>query len=1050
MKSRFLLSSLALILSPWLNAMPDPGHAFAEVDGLVVVEAEHFAAQTHTEKRAWLTVSTEFTPTAEPDGDPSHAESASGGAYLEVLPDTRRTPEDTLIKGENITHQPGTMAVLGYPVRFTTPGRYYFWARTYSTGKEDNGLHVGLDDTWPASGERWQTTQRHGWHWDCRQRTPEVHAGVPMQLWLDVPTAGWHTVRVAMREDGVELDKFILARDPEFRPAGTGPDATTTSAPLPFPAHWGIPPEIQTMDYRPLPGGFGHGSGTLGAWIDQHLATDSERAAAGVTVSATDLALQGTDYYLDKQKWAAINPNRAKTASVQTLVPAGNSRFHITLHAVGESDGRSTYEVLLGGRSLGAWSVPLSTEMFEEGPAFNRTWENVTVNEGESLEIRAAIGSSDGREYARARWSKIVFTPVDGDPGKVSAVTANSSSSAKPAPPAGVLILPRQPDAEPQATISGELKQWHTVILDLAGPYAHERDVVPNAFTDYAFDVTFTHASGEPTYRVPGYFAADGDAANSGAESGTVWRAHLSPDKTGEWTYTVHFRRGPNAATYEGGKLLAPYDGLTGSFTITATDKTAPDFRARGRLAYTGERYLRFAGDGTVFLKAGADAPETYLAYADFDNTETRKPNVPLKTWAPHLRDWHEGDPIWADGRGKGIIGSLNYLSAKGANSFSFLTYNAGGDGDNVWPFVERDDKFHYDVSKLAQWEIVFAHAQRLGLYLHFKLQENENDDHRAGGWRRHKYIPEAMDAGETGPERRLYFRELIARFGHHLALNWNFGEENTQSTAEQLAMFDYVAALDPYGHHRVIHTFPQHQIQVYPELIGDRSNLTGISAQNPWKQTHAWTHRWIEESAATGRQWVVANDEQNPATFGVPPDPGYQGFSGIAGEGDEAFDLHGIRKYTLWGNLMAGGAGVEYYFGYRLPENDLLCEDLRSRDQSWDYCRHALAFFAALPVDLAKLAPDDPRVGTEPGANGNWCLADPNGSVFVIYLPEGGEAKLDLTDQSGTYTVSWFNPRTGEPGQGTVATVKAGTTVALGTARTDPTEDWALLVQGR
>jgi hypothetical protein len=41
-------------------------------------------------------------------------------------------------------------------------------------------------------------------------------------------------------------------------------------------------------------------------------------------------------------------------------------------------------------------------------------------------------------------------------------------------------------------------------------------------------------------------------------------------------------------------------------------------------------------------------------------------------------------------------------------NSISFLPYNAGGDGDNVWPFVERDDKFHYDVSKLDQWQIVF------------------------------------------------------------------------------------------------------------------------------------------------------------------------------------------------------------------------------------------------------------------------------------------------------------------------------------------------------
>ena len=52
--------------------------------------------------------------------------------------------------------------------------------------------------------------------------------------------------------------------------------------------------------------------------------------------------------------------------------------------------------------------------------------------------------------------------------------------------------------------------------------------------------------------------------------------------------------------------------------TIAATDKTAPDFRAKGRLEYVGKHYLRFAGTGEYFLKTGADAPETLLAYAGF------------------------------------------------------------------------------------------------------------------------------------------------------------------------------------------------------------------------------------------------------------------------------------------------------------------------------------------------------------------------------------------------------------------------------------------------
>jgi hypothetical protein len=32
--------------------------------------------------------------------------------------------------------------------------------------------------------------------------------------------------------------------------------------------------------------------------------------------------------------------------------------------------------------------------------------------------------------------------------------------------------------------MSGELKQWHKITLTPAGPFVHERDPVPDPFTD--------------------------------------------------------------------------------------------------------------------------------------------------------------------------------------------------------------------------------------------------------------------------------------------------------------------------------------------------------------------------------------------------------------------------------------------------------------------------------------------------------------------------------------------------------------------------------------
>ncbi|MBM3734533.1 MAG: DUF5060 domain-containing protein [Acidobacteria bacterium] len=610
------------------------------------------------------------------------------------------------------------------------------------------------------------------------------------------------------------------------------------------------------------------------------------------------------------------------------------------------------------------------------------------------------------------------------------------------------LLLPAQ------AAVTGENRIWHKITLTFTGPESSET-AAENPFTDYRLDVAFTHRSGGRTYRVPGYFAADGNAAQTSSAAGNKWRVHFAPDRTGEWTYRASMVKGPRVAVEANanGTPVAGVDGVTGTLRIAATNKRAPDFRAKGRLQYVGEHFLRFAGNNEYFLKAGADSPETLLAYEDFDGTTTRK--IPLKKYAPHLRDWRPGDPTWKDGKGKGLIGAVNYLAAKGMNVMSFLTFNTGGDGDNVWPHVSPDDKLRMDVSKLDQWQIVFDHAQAKGIYLHFKLQEQENDDNRevvggggtAGGPAvAVRNVPAAMDEGRLGPERKLYLRELIARFGYALALNWNMGEENTQSPEEQRDMAKFIKDTDPYQHHLVVHTFPQWQDRVYSKLTGEQSVLSGASLQMMWDQVHQRTLQWRRASAQAGRRWIVANDEQGSAQHGVPPDDGYQGFAGKDRQGRAIHNMHDIRKRTLWGNLMAGGAGVEYYFGYQLAENDLVAEDFRSRDKSWDYCRIALEFFREHRVPFWEMEPADALAGNTDEANGKFVLAK-KGVLYLVYLPGGGVTQLDLSGAPGTFSVRWLNPRTGGPlMKGSVASVRGGGSVDLG-APPGP-EDWLAVLR--
>jgi hypothetical protein len=181
----------------------------AERGGLLHVEAEAFDRQSLTDVRQWVRISSG-----------AHAAQAGGGAYVEVQPDTRATHDDKLIPGENFSNEPGLMAVLEYDVEIATPGRYYVWVRAYSTGPEDNGIHVGLDGKWPESGQRMQWCEgKNVWTWASKQRTAEEHCGVPGLIFLDIAKPGLHTIAFSMREDGFEMDAWELAKDPDYRPA---------------------------------------------------------------------------------------------------------------------------------------------------------------------------------------------------------------------------------------------------------------------------------------------------------------------------------------------------------------------------------------------------------------------------------------------------------------------------------------------------------------------------------------------------------------------------------------------------------------------------------------------------------------------------------------------------------------------------------------------------------------------------------------------------------------------------------------------------------------
>lgn len=584
-----------------------------------------------------------------------------------------------------------------------------------------------------------------------------------------------------------------------------------------------------------------------------------------------------------------------------------------------------------------------------------------------------------------------------------------------------------------------EYNKWHTVSLSFEGPQTSESDP-DNPFLNYRLDVEFVHA--KSNYKIRGFYAADGDAAETSATSGAIWQVRFTPDQEGEWSYKASLYHGDEIALKtddsKGEVIDLKHD--SGNFLVIPSDKQIPDFRADGRL-HNSKGFFYFPDTDRHWLKAGTNSPENFLAFKDFDNTyrikaeakegEATAPQT-IHEYPPHVNDWHSGDPSWQNGRGKGIIGAINYLASKGMNSIYFLVLNILGDGKDVWPYLTPDDFTRFDVSKLDQWDIVFQHMQSKGILLHVVTQETENET--------------MLDDGDTKRLRKLFYNELIARFGHHLALVWNLGEENGpapwtpigQNDAQRKAMASYLKANDPYKHPVLLHTHSHDPLRkdILEPLLGYK-DLDGLSLQVDQREgAGGIVAHWKEQARSSGHDWLITMDEIGMWHTAALPD-------------DMDLDHPSIRKYALWGTLLSGAAGVEWYFGAKYPHNDLSSEDWRQRDRLWDLTRYAHRFIEAY-LPYWEMTPAKSLVNHQDA----YCLRKAN-DLFAIYVPDDQSYTLDLNELDGDYDIHWYNPlRGGTLQKGSVDYVSAGSTQSLGLPpqSTDIVEgqDWIILVRKR
>jgi hypothetical protein len=194
------LAALLALLAGASAAAPAGPVTFAA--GLAVVEAENPDVRVARSGDDWLT-----------------GQSPSGfvGAAVRALPDNGSAA------GANVTT---TMPELAYRVSFPAAGTYYLWLRMNAPDGAGNSLLTGVDGALGAS--YLSTGTSNSWNWlggrfDGARNT------------VTVPSAGEHTVHLWMREDGLSVDRLLLASSSSYTPSGTGPAVTPRDAGEPAP-----------------------------------------------------------------------------------------------------------------------------------------------------------------------------------------------------------------------------------------------------------------------------------------------------------------------------------------------------------------------------------------------------------------------------------------------------------------------------------------------------------------------------------------------------------------------------------------------------------------------------------------------------------------------------------------------------------------------------------------------------------------------------------------------------------------------------------------------
>jgi hypothetical protein len=407
------------------------------------------------------------------------------------------------------------------------------------------------------------------------------------------------------------------------------------------------------------------------------------------------------------------------------------------------------------------------------------------------------------------------------------------------------------------------------------------------------------------------------------------------------------------------------------------------------RVSEVNPRYFTDAG-GKAILLTGS---HTWNNLVDMGPTDP----PPKFDWDRHL-DWlqqlgHNYTRMWA---WELLTWSTSGNNPKNRNKAPEVHYVYPHRFARTGPGTALDGKPKFDLTKFND-----AYFQRLrtrlesaatrGLYVSIMLFEGWGMQRSPNAWENHPFHPNnninGIDGNANSDSSGVEVHELMN--SDVLALQEAYVRKvidtvnDLDNVLYEISNENHGPASTPFQYHMIdfIHAYEQSKPKQHP--VGMTYQFKG------------GTNTDLFDSPA---EWISPNGEggyrDNP--------PANDGRKVILSDTDHLWGIGGGRDW-MWKSFCRGMNPI-----FMDPYDGLVLG--LPFDEQWDGPRQSMGYAHeyADRMNLIAMTPQNDLAST------GYCLANP-GVEYLVYLPEGGEATVDLSPVSDSVTGEWFNPENGE-----------------------------------